>query len=831
MRLSSFNDNQYLSDLIKKLCLQQRLSEEEKEYLLKFALYLALQFEKNHDINVVNFSYFLILKYSITYNDYRPLYDFSSMIGFYPTSNFILEKNKIQSLTIQDILFSKAIEINYKHPQEQYIQTQEQVSTYNNIMSQLHSTKELALIAPTSFGKSSIITDIIQQNLGKKIGIIVPSKSLIAQNFEKLKNKFSDEKILLHNEMFFPDDKSFIAIFTQERASRFFKKEKQYFDILIIDEAHNLFLCDEGFRNIVLAHVIRENLIQNPNVQVFYLSPFIADPQNLKILDTQPRIQEQRINFNVKSYDIHYFSKEGKIQYYDRFRNKFIDIKQWEFTEERVYQYIKQNAYDYKLSYIYLTNPKKIEEFALALSQQLEDKSQKEDIQTIVKVLEKHLHKDFYGIDTLKKGVVYLHGKLMSHIREYIESKITLQSSIRFIVANSVILEGINLPFECLFILNRRHLNRNRALNLMGRVNRLNDVYSPSNQDLRKLCPPVHYIDYKNSSRQSMRSLIEELSKKIKDEVQNPILQSAKIGDSQRQKRALEYESFLRNPPQDEVEYIMQYLIKNNLGIFYNKYENMTFQEVLYKVAQHIKEKIDLLKRYTKQTEEISLEGSALILVSKISEVFIKGLENYIDDSEFKRLIHDKTQKYYAYFFMLRHAKTSDRVIQTYQYFQTRIEKNPQDEVVPMYIGKGYGDIDYPTEKYPNPKKVYVNLKDKTNKELINLAIIKLEIEDNFVTYRLGKLVEMLFDFQAITQDEYNLFLYGSIQSKSIDLAKMGLSPYLIQRIEQGGLLSDISINKNGVLSSKSGFQKLMSELDDFEQFQLKKFIVDETKI
>lgn len=660
----------------------------------------------------------------------------------------------------------------------------------------------------------------------------MPSKSLIAQNFKTLKNKFPKEKILLHNEMFHHHDESFIAIFTQERASRFFKKEQQYFDILVIDEAHNLFSCDDGFRNIVLAHVIRENLTQNPSVQIFYLSPFIANPQNLKILDTQTEIQEQRINFNVKSYDIYYFSKEHKIQYYDRFRNKFLDIKNQEISLENIFQYIKENAQDFKMSYIYLNNPKDVEDFAQALSQQIENPHLTEDIKTMIEILEKYLHKDFYGIDTLKKGVIYLHGKLLPYIREYLESKITLQSGIRFIVANSVILEGINLPFECLFILDKYHLNRNKALNLMGRVNRLNDIYSPNNQVLHKLCPPIHYIDYKIDSKHSMRSLIEKLSKEIKDEVKNPILQSAKQDETQKQKRALEYEKFLKEIPQNEIEEIMQYLIKNNIGIFYDKkHENMSFQEILHKIAQHIKEKIDILRRYTKQTGVISSEKSALILVSKISEVFVKGLENYIDDNEFKRLLHKETQKYYAHFFMFRHAKTSDRVLGTYRYFKKRIMINFQHEIVSTYIGTGYGDITYSTEDYPNPKRVYVNLKGKTDKELINLAIIKLEIEDNFVTYRLGKLVEMLFDFQAISQDEYNLFLYGSTQPKSIDLAKMGLSPYLVQRIEQSGLLSDISVNKNGTLSSKSGFQKLISELDDFEQFQLKKFIVDETKI
>lgn len=56
-----------------------------------------------------------------------------------------------------------------------------------------------------------------------KIGVIVPSKSLLIQTFNLLKKENLEKRLLLHDEMY-DNDKSFIAIFTQERALRLLKE-------------------------------------------------------------------------------------------------------------------------------------------------------------------------------------------------------------------------------------------------------------------------------------------------------------------------------------------------------------------------------------------------------------------------------------------------------------------------------------------------------------------------------------------------------------------------------------------------------------------------------
>lgn len=817
-------------ELIEKITLGTPITFGEKKVALSIAILFLKEFEKDRQrVEYFEFAYYIILNYSLTYQDFRPLYDLSVQCGFFPISKFILD-HSLTPPSVSNLIVNSQLDLfSYEN---KFIQTLEQYQSYKQIMKS--SSNNIAFIAPTSYGKSSIIVDLIKRLdkvIPSKIGIIVPTQSLLMQTFNIIKNNFSDRKVVLHNDMCNSSDKHFIAIFTQERTLRFFKKQQKVFDVLFIDEAHNLFSCDESYRNIILAWVIRENLEKNPNLKLFYFSPFVSDSKNLRLFEHQ-NIQEQRINLNLKSLDIFYFSMDNTVQYYNRFLNIFINTRQLDNNQENIFKYILETSCKKEISYIYLGRPKAIEDFARKFADQIQKNTSSKTIETVVSMLEKYLHKDFYGIDTIKRGVIYLHGKLPTHIKEYLESKIIEDedSKIRFIVANNVILEGVNLPLNQLYILNVEFLDKNQAINLMGRVNRLNNIFSKENKNLNKLCPKIHYIDsalYK-TGRRKMKKLIMSfnITKRQVDKVKNPLLSEFKVNkdNTKLQKKILENEKILKETPYDEFGNLKHYLIKNNIAILYG-HENS----------------IDVItKQIFSNIKKIRNMNTKINLISKIYFVFIQELKTKISDYEFKRLANEAAQKFYSNFIKKRHMQMSERIDDLYRYLQKRRDipfPQQQEELGKsknrhfFYFGKAYGEVIYPSEDYPNSKDyTYINLKDKSDKELVNLAIIKLEIEDNFIEYTLGKLVEMLYDFNLISECEYNIFRYGTDDEDLLGFSKIGLSPYLMQRIEQSGLLPDISINKNGTLSSKSGFQKLMSELDDFEQFQLKKFITTDAK-
>ena len=93
-------------------------------------------------------------------------------------------------------------------------------------------------------------------------------------------------------------------------------------------------------------------------------------------------------------------------------------------------------------------------------------------------------------------------------------------------VANSVILEGVNLPIDNLFILNTYDLDGKSLTNLIGRVNRLNEVFDDRNKTLAKLLPPIHFVNSEQFNRKGgkMENKILQLGKSEKmkiDKIQN----------------------------------------------------------------------------------------------------------------------------------------------------------------------------------------------------------------------------------------------------------------------------------------------------------------------
>jgi hypothetical protein len=55
--------------------------------------------------------------------------------------------------------------------------------------------------------------------------------------------------------------------------------------------------------------------------------------------------------------------------------------------------------------------------------------------------LKAHVHEEFEILDMLDRGVIYLHGQMPDIIKEYLEMKFDEDKSLKFLVANMVILE------------------------------------------------------------------------------------------------------------------------------------------------------------------------------------------------------------------------------------------------------------------------------------------------------------------------------------------------------------------------------------------------------
>lgn len=808
-QLTRINKIPAFKENMEKLTLGKELTNEEKTYLLSVALLFIKSFEadKRHT-PYLEFAYYIFLKYSTTYQDYRPLYDFAINFGFYPIAKDIQEKGLIPEMKLTDELASIKLE-EYNH--ENYIETFEQQKMRLNLLKD--DSQNISYVAPTSYGKSSLIIEHIKNNLDQnlKVGIIVPTKSLLVQTYKLVRNAELDRRIITHDEMY-REDTSFIGVLTQERALRLLENNDVHFDILYIDEAHNLFEKDS--RSILLSRLIRYNAQKNKNQKVIYLSPLINNSNNLR-LDFQSEIVEQKIAYNMKEPEIFEYRENNQILLYNRFVNEFYSYGEivTKGKEPGYITYITSNKRN--KNFIYHKAPRRIEEFSKELFLNLPFIELKRETRNLIRELEELVHKDFQMIELLKKGIIYLHGRLPEVIKEYLEYQFKQNTDLNIVIANKVILEGINLPVDNLFIMHSNGLKEKEVTNLIGRVNRLNEVFKVETNQLTKLLPSVHFLNSKyNKKNIKMENLICKLRSNIfSDEIKNPILAEydiTKVKDETAQEKIQiikENEDLILADSSDELEKLKRIFIKSGL-------ENMLSIKDSY--LKELQRRIGILKG---NKAWIKLE-----VVDKVNAFYLAEFDkDIISDFEIGRLRLEKARNYYRRHIFARKVNSlRENITETYGYFKKRIATKETD----MYIGASYGEKPLYTENYQGGNQdVFVDLATKSDAELINLAIIKLKIEDDFINYKLNRLIIVLFELELISEEEYNNVVYGTNDQDKIDLIKTGLSFNLIAKLQKDDQLKNIGLDENNNLIVNVDFLEYKNSLNGFYRFEVDKYL------
>ena len=414
-------------------------------------------------------------------------------------------------------------------------------------------------------------------------------------------------------------------------------------------------------------------------------------------------------------------------------------------------------------------------------------------------------------IKLLDYGIIYLHGKMPTPIKDYLENKFDKIKDLKFIVANKVILEGINLPIDNMFLINLNRVNMKQLVNLIGRVNRLNTIFSGDEKHLGKLNPRIHFINNKtyNSKDKGIHNpkLLKLRNRFFKDEISNPTLynQNKKSKNKAKDLKIKKEEEFLDSEHKDVKSKIKKYFIQNSLNIYYDDLDATI--EILFKNYDQIKDK----------------EFNKLNVLDLVYELFVNNLDDNITDIEFLRLRHQATRNYYNYYIdVTAKAELKYAIKNTIKSF---IEKGKSDNPL-LYFGSGYGEVKYKSSKYDGIAEVYVDLSKYLNNgtKLVNLAIVKLKMEEDFSSFTLKKFVDALFDFRIITETQKNKFVYGSEDKKEQELFKFGLSKKIINQLKAANQIKNLFINEFGNISPHEEFNNYLSSLDEFKRFELEKF-------
>ena len=139
----------------------------------------------------------------------------------------------------------------------------------------------------------------------------------------------------------------------------------------------------------------------------------ISNIENIKFSHNQ-NIFERKIEFNIKEPSIHLYDQDQVYYLYNRYFDKYYEINKYNDYLDYIFSKEKNK------NFFYLRKPKSVELLADKISSK-KDYNNSENLEIISKSLSENIHKDFYCVDHIRKGLIYLHGKLPDIVKEYLE--------------------------------------------------------------------------------------------------------------------------------------------------------------------------------------------------------------------------------------------------------------------------------------------------------------------------------------------------------------------------------------------------------------------------
>lgn len=758
-------------DLYFKLLEGRALGSNETVKLLAVAVILL-----NHKTpDLRRLGYRIILFYSNASGQYQALYDVAVNSGLHPVSAVISSYVNEQDWR-KESFFRNMIGSYVDTFRNQGIVLTEQQDALRTFV-QAEYRNSSVVVAPTSYGKSELIIQSVRENSAQKVLVLVPSKALLAQTKKRLIYADIDGlgKVITHPEMFSVERKHRAFVLTQERLSRLLNDNSALsFDMVFVDEAHNLLQSDR--RSELLAAMLCILGARNKRTSFKFLTPFLCDELSVRVrfLDMIPEgfkideyIKSER--FYIKDFRT---GKGGeKLKIYDHFLNDFIELDR---AYANCFDLIKAESLSKNI--VYGNKKKGIESFAVELAAGLPPVNCPL-IQTACDELEELFDRRYKLIGCLRKGVMYHHGSIPDTIRLYLENLFSSSKEMRFLVCNSTLLEGVNLPIEKLFVYDftkgRSYLTSSQFKNLVGRVNRFSEVFLPGAEAaLKKLEPSVYLlgVDGYTSRRANLESFYKKavnVSNVDRDVVSNVLLEATKIVDG---------------VVFDRYEDAVERLENLQPGVVQGRNCKYVTTEVGRLLIANSVSEIDVFNKEEEIEGVISrgVQANGTIdsgdrLMLAIWKSFVEHFDESREYSDLLRLKQKPARNFYAMLldWKIKKYSVKQSIRSTLDYWKKLVEENRSDYV---FMGK-WGDVKYGDSIYEN----WVRISEKNTAERINLAIVRLKDEGDFFDNKIFKFVEVLNGVGALDANFYKLLKYGTADDKKIKLIRDGYSAGLAE--------------------------------------------------
>ncbi|HEX7964896.1 MAG TPA: DEAD/DEAH box helicase [Gammaproteobacteria bacterium] len=292
------------------------------------------------------------------------------------------------------------------------------------VIDKLLGGQSVILAAPTSFGKSLLIDEIIAADQYRNIVVVQPTLALLDETRKRL-TKYSDYALIVSTRQL-PSDAQNLFLFTAERVV-----EYQHFpkiDFFIIDEFYKLSISRDDDRSIILNQALYKLLGHTNNF--YMLGPTVSDVSgNLR---TKTTAQLYKTEFSTVAVDI------SSVGAPSRLRGKQAE------REEDLFELL--DALD-QPTLVYCSSPDKAERLAAeyARSFELEDntKLKSAEAEQVIEWIVDNVHDQWALVPTLKKGIAFHHGNVPRHLGSAIVSLFN-SGFTRVLFCTSTLIEGVN---------------------------------------------------------------------------------------------------------------------------------------------------------------------------------------------------------------------------------------------------------------------------------------------------------------------------------------------------------------------------------------------------
>ncbi|MBA2864910.1 DEAD/DEAH box helicase [Methanococcus maripaludis] len=346
---------------------------------------------------------------------FKPLWtDLVESAGFYPyLIKENLELNNFAELIRTEFHKSRHLSDKYYHEEQK-------------ILSEiLDEGKNLIVSAPTSFGKSLLIEDIVASGKYQNIVVIQPTLALLDETRKKLKKYADSYKIIIKTSQLPSEDMGNLFLLTSERVM-----EYEYFpetiDLLILDEFYKLSAKRDDERSDTLNNAF--NLLVNKYGAKFYL--------------LGPNIKGISEGF-AERYGAEFYKTDYSlvdIESIDCFTGHKKENK--ELKKERLFKLLLELQDEQTI--IYCSSPSKVNEYSREFQKYLEKhgKGRIRDL-PLLEWIRKYIGSGWNILDCLEYGIGIHNGALQKHITtsiiDYFNTK-----QLNYLFCTSTIIEGVN---------------------------------------------------------------------------------------------------------------------------------------------------------------------------------------------------------------------------------------------------------------------------------------------------------------------------------------------------------------------------------------------------